>query len=1106
MLDGSGRWVFKVEVRRRTEATWTDVTNVAGGDWVLAVSVDGDSPDKPVGSFTVRLLRAADGYSMAPGVSGSALNNALGLFSPLIYAGRLIRIYAANLSAGQTRSDAVWRPWMEGEIDRADWPDDVLAQCSTLDGVVQRRQIEAEEVRGTPDPGVPLETEIQGLLTRWPGASSPISLLTVGSPDHGVGEYKTPVGSLGDFLLTQAQRIAWDLRYRWDEASGAFRYTLYLPPRGKATPDLTLPAYQVFDVPELSLDRTNVRNAFTVTYPDSATGNAESRYGIQQESIDEFDRQWMGITEPADSSIDTAAKADALLSFARSDLAKPPTEKRARIPFMPFLTLHHMVRILADGKRFDFDQSYSVVGVSHEVTADGAHTLVNLRGGSPVGMYYAWQRRNAGSTGVGSTFSPSGEDGLINFREYTDADGITTLAWDRVGTLVQEVWVASVVFGEPLPTDPWALVAGAALPLAPGTLSVSYPQPGEGQRRLVQVETRLAFMEQGPTYRVNQFGTPAPIDWSAIPTETTTDVKLGVRVTDPRRVISAVRFYTLILGTRSGPFAATVTDGNYYAYTLALDPKHPVGIQPELVRNDGFPPILGETYTADIDKAADIKDVRRQRTGDSEVILVDADTDTVSLWYKEDVAGVLGAETVIPPRGGDPRFGSFTVVAGATVRTFRIYGKNLAGEVGEYADWRVEPFAAAPALNVVATPGTTNYSILWSGDSVTLSINGAAFAAPPASPITVARGAAGTAPLDYTFKAIRDGVPVTNSVTVPPLGADSVVPDLTVTPGTADNATASFTAAATNPRTGGAVSVIVTLVGCTATVSGSAFTSGSTLAGGAVLVVTRPAFGAAAGTVTFTATIASAGEIYGGSERIQRTVPSVQRDTVALTARAIVSPAANATPDTQVILRVAVSDPYPGATVSVAYSASGVGSITPVSPQTVGSITNDITTTGTVDFTVPRPASGSAVGRVVFTASATGRSQGVDSADIAPQAPTTPAVAPALDALWLSVVNHPANPGPGYVDVFDVSWDLSSTVTDASHRLDVTFTTSGTAVNTQTGLLPSAGGASYVKTGVGSTVRQHAAKVTLRTVSGNGTLANLESTSVSTTIDATPYP
>lgn len=88
---------------------------------------------------------------------------------------------------------------------------------------------------------------------------------------------------------------------------------------------------------------------------------------------------------------------------------------------------------------------------------------------------------------------------------------------------------------------------------------------------------------------------------------------------------------------------------------------------------------------------------------------------------------------------------------------------------------------------------------------------------------------------------------------------------------------------------------------------------------------------------------------------------------------------------TQVVVRVAVADPHPSdaVDVSVAYTATGC-TVAEASPQTIlaASITADIDTTGTKDFTVTRPAFGSGTGRVAFTASASGRLSDVDAVEV----------------------------------------------------------------------------------------------------------------------------
>jgi hypothetical protein len=72
-----------------------------------------------------------------------------------------------------------------------------------------------------------------------------------------------------------------------------------------------------------------------------------------------------------------------------------------------------------------------------------------------------------------------------------------------------------------------------------------------------------------------------------------------------------------------------------------------------------------------------------------------------------------------------------------------------------------------PNLVVQVTPSATSYSIAWSGSGVQLSIDGGAFASPPASPIVVARNVFGGASKLYVFQGTLDGQAVTNTVIIP---------------------------------------------------------------------------------------------------------------------------------------------------------------------------------------------------------------------------------------------------------------------------------------------------------------------------------------------------
>src|SRR5690606_1827961 len=120
-------------------------------------------------------------------------------------------------------------------------------------------------------------------------------------------------------------------------------------------------------------------------------------------------------------------------------------------------------------------------------------------------------------------------------------------------------------------------------------------------------------------------------------------------------------------------------------------------------------------------------------------------------------------------------------------------------------------------------------------------------------------------------------------------------------------------------------------------------------------------------------------------------IPEQGRDTVQLLMRARVLSATG----TQITVRVAVADPQPGTgAVTITYVATGgTGlAVTPGSPQTIpaGSVTANIDTTGFVDFTITRPAAGSGGGRVVFTATRSGRVADVDAVDVPELPPDVP--------------------------------------------------------------------------------------------------------------------
>lgn len=135
--------------------------------------------------------------------------------------------------------------------------------------------------------------------------------------------------------------------------------------------------------------------------------------------------------------------------------------------------------------------------------------------------------------------------------------------------------------------------------------------------------------------------------------------------------------------------------------------------------------------------------------------------------------------------------------------------------------------------------------------------------------------------------------------------------------------------------------------------------------------VTRPAFGAGAGRVTFTGTAANRSS---SSDAID--VPEVDRDTQSLSMRILrVSETAD-----QIVVRVEVISPNAGATVTIAYNNGGLT----VSPASGGTLTSTTSfgTTAHIDYTITRDTANGTPRKVTFTASAPGFVDTTDSVDV----------------------------------------------------------------------------------------------------------------------------
>lgn len=275
-LDKRSSWV-RVRIDDGT-ATFTDFTTLEGRDWVKQVTVD-DSIDSRGQTARVDLWREVYDLSIAPGVA-SDLNTP----NQLIDVGRRIDVEFQLRSQDDTPSAAGWEILFSGYIDVIDWGSNksaVKLQCRDLGAVLRDRWIEQQTIY--PDPNVypagrPLEGLIQDILDDW--VTSPDTAPTLYTPSA-PGLVVTPAYIQDKMSVENAierlagDTIGWDVRYKWDNGTNAYRLTLFEPDRTQTTPDHTFDQDQYFDLASVEANRQNVRNVVRVNYDSGGTAAAD---------------------------------------------------------------------------------------------------------------------------------------------------------------------------------------------------------------------------------------------------------------------------------------------------------------------------------------------------------------------------------------------------------------------------------------------------------------------------------------------------------------------------------------------------------------------------------------------------------------------------------------------------------------------------------------------------------------------------------------------------------------------------------------------------------------------------------------------------------------
>lgn len=331
------------------------------------------------------------GDSLAPLDETSGLNvDALAAYAPLVDVGRGIRIDFATLAIGDTPGAGDWMQVFEGVVDEWDGTQTpMVVRCRDAIGAeIADRWVETEMELGS-ESGVALETVMQEILTAW--TDGPLTLYVPTATSFLVEPYRQERMSVLDALQQLAALIGWVVEPRWDDGTGAFRLTLYEPDRTPTATDWDWGPSRYSVVPRFRLSRLNVRNALSLWYTDA--DGARQQYTVEDaNSIAKYGRQWMEIEEPEESSISSAAEAQAMGDAAILDLKDPVAEQEIKtFCFWP-VQLGDNYGFLANDVHYTSDQEFGVTGFRHEWRGGHISTVISTRG-KPAGFTTPWLKR-----------------------------------------------------------------------------------------------------------------------------------------------------------------------------------------------------------------------------------------------------------------------------------------------------------------------------------------------------------------------------------------------------------------------------------------------------------------------------------------------------------------------------------------------------------------------------------------------------------------------------------------------------------------------------------------------------------------------------------------
>jgi hypothetical protein len=504
----------KLEVQNGS-GTWIDVGAALGRKWIVNASW-GETIEAKVMQVTFTLVQEMGGNSLSPLMTASVLNrDDFGAYAPLLNVGRLVRASVATMPHLTALDVAKYRPFLGdgARIDNVQQADSINGVgpitiiCSDAGGWLMDMQIETSGIQyGTTPVGTPLETVIQNVLNaNIPAGEPAVTLYKQSSSSFAVTEWEQGDTKVLDAMNTLVlDSTGEDIRYRYD-AAHVSRLTWFNPDRSRVTVDATFaPGYTMR---QLDLALAEVRNAGEMPY----VGGMVTAVNAASAAPTMFRRRFFRLG--ASTMITVAADAQKVLDAVVNDLSAPPGEAAADIPFFWPVQLWDRYTFQANGRQYDTDQTFAVMGYQHTIEHGQGSTTLTLTA-RIVGAFSEWLKRIAPER-------DADQASLKNVQySFTDTAVVVTF---ETGPEVALVWAAYAVVPAPGSDVDFATrVTPNLAPLAAGATSFEVPRPVDAQVTLVELQPVRADLTMGKRRRLTITGTPQPPTVTWDDTETAT--------------------------------------------------------------------------------------------------------------------------------------------------------------------------------------------------------------------------------------------------------------------------------------------------------------------------------------------------------------------------------------------------------------------------------------------------------------------------------------------------------------------------------------------------------------------------------------------------------